>query len=203
MAVNGLRLYAVVLLDGGEDRLVAPDASVITFRDLGAIVRPAPFEAAPSDAEDVDRAVQLVRRLFRRTPVLPAPFGTVVKSAEQVKRWLEMNYIALSEGLHYVEGRCETRVHISANPAVRPVDGKVEILTTGAECFRDLRRHAVAAMITRQDAEAMTEAFLIPEDAWDEFAERVQSYAFRHEALAFRQTGPWPPYDFVRIDFDG
>jgi hypothetical protein len=201
--VSGLRLYAVVLVDGGEDKLVAPDASVIMFRDLGAIVRPAPFEATGGDPDDVERTAQLVSRLFRRTPVLPAPFGAVVKSAEQVKRWLEMNYIALSEGLHYVEGRCETRVHITPNPAVRPVDGKVEILTTGSECFRDLRRHAVAAMITRQEAEAMTEAFLIPEDAWDEFAERVRSHAFRHEALTFRQTGPWPPYDFVRIDFDG
>ena len=182
---------------------MAPEAAVIGYRDVGAVVRQAPFEAVGSDPEDLDRYGAIIHRLFRRTPVVPVPFGTVFRSADQVRRWLEMNYIALSEGLHYVEGRCETRVHIVANPAVRPVDGKVDVAAIGGECFRELRRHAIAALVTRQDADVMTAAFLITEDGWDEFAERVQAHAFRHEALAFRQTGPWPPYDFVRIDFQG
>lgn len=201
MAVTALRLYAVILVDGGEDRVVAPDATVIDYRDIGAIVRQAPYAPVEGDAEDFARYEQLIARLFRRTAVLPAPFGTVFRSADQIRRWLEMNYIALSEGLHYVEGRCETRLHIGPNPAVLPVEGKVDAQAVAADCFRVLRRYAVAALTMPQEDDVMRSAYLISEDGWDDFAEHIQEQAGRHEDLLFRQTGPWPPYDFVRIEF--
>jgi hypothetical protein len=35
----------------------------------------------------------------------------------------------------------------------------------------------------------------------DAFSERVQELRDEHPDLAVEQTGPWPPYDFVRITF--
>jgi hypothetical protein len=203
MAVSALRLYAVVLLDGGEERVVAPDAMVLRFRDLGAVVRQAPYAPPGDDAEDLARYEQIIARLFRRTAVLPAPYGTVFRSADQMRRWLDMNYIALSEGLHYVEGRCETRLHIAPNPAVLLVDGKIDTSAAAADSFRVLRRYAVAALTMPQEEGIMRSAYLIADDGWDDFAEHVQEQASRYEGLVFRQTGPWPPYDFVRIEFGG
>ncbi|MGH7720478.1 MAG: GvpL/GvpF family gas vesicle protein, partial [Gemmatimonadaceae bacterium] len=47
----------------------------------------------------------------------------------------------------------------------------------------------------------LSAAFLLPRDAWGEFSERVAELARHSDSLDFELTGPWPPYDFVRIDF--
>ena len=38
---------------------------------------------------------------------------------------------------------------------------------------------------------------------WQAFKDNVSKEAERQSALAFRVTGPWPPYDFVRMQFGG
>lgn len=176
---------------------------MVVDRELCAAVRQVPFAPPVHDAEEMARYERVVEVLFQHGAVLPAPFGTVFRSPEQVRRWLGMNTIALSEGLHYVEGRCETRVHMVRNPAVRPVEGPGEMAGVAAECFRALRRDAVAARTLRQDNEILSAAFLISDEEWEDFAEQVQEQAARHAELTFRQTGPWPPYDFVHIEFGG
>ena len=42
MAVGALRVYAVAALDGAIESL-APGTSLVPFRDIGAIVREAPY----------------------------------------------------------------------------------------------------------------------------------------------------------------
>ncbi|HEY9480112.1 MAG TPA: GvpL/GvpF family gas vesicle protein, partial [Gemmatimonadaceae bacterium] len=44
-------------------------------------------------------------------------------------------------------------------------------------------------------------AFLIQQDRWAEFAEQVREQALLRSEFIFAKTGPWPPYDFVRMDF--
>ena len=34
---------------------------------------------------------------------------------------------------------------------------------------------------------------------WVEFVERIEDYGAHHPSLTFDVTGPWPPYDFVRL----
>jgi hypothetical protein len=46
-------------------------------------------------------------------------------------------------------------------------------------------------------------SFLIDSQRWDSFNDTVSKEAQRQPALDFRVTGPWPPYDFVRMQFGG
>ena len=48
--------------------------------------------------------------------------------------------------------------------------------------------------------EVMGCAFLVQRASWTEFSAHVQEQAKRYDELEFEQTGPWPPYDFVRME---
>lgn len=211
MAVSGMALYGVALLPRENGGPGVPDCTIVRFRDLGALVRPSPYTRAEHAETEIERYRRVVDAAFARGAVLPAPCGTVFRSADQVRRWLAQNYIALSEGIHFVAGRCEARVHIIERPSLVPPQTAPEAAaaTTAAagpiasECFRLLRRTAVAAVPIRHgDARAvLSGAFLIEQDRWAEFVDRVQEQAQRYRELAFEQSGPWAPYDFVRMDF--
>lgn len=206
--LNGCRLYGVALLSrvNGSGFAGVPGVGVLRFRDIGALVQQAPYNRATAAQLDLGGHRDVIDRAFLAGTVLPAPCGTLFRGTEHVRRWLEQNYIALNEGIHFVVGRCEARVHISlrpggAPPAARDDSGDAE--GAAAECFRLLRRGAVATVSVppRGQSIILSSAFLIQQDRWGEFAEQVREQALRRSELAFEQTGPWPPYDFVRMDF--
>jgi Gas vesicle synthesis protein GvpL/GvpF len=202
MALTALKLFGVTLLDRESRAPISAEASLVAYRDLGALVKSAPFAPVAAGTAELSLYHRIVEDAFHRSAVLPAPIGVVFRSAEHVRQWLEQNYIALSEGIHFVVGRCETRVHITDaedSPTGTPADS----VTSATESFRLLRRAAVAAVPVRHEQEraVLSGAFLIDQDRWDEFAEQVQEQARRSDALHFEQTGPWPPYDFVRLEF--
>ena len=199
--MSAVRLYAVATL-GHAGRVAADGAQVIGYRELGALVAPGPFAPMEASEPDVAAYQRAVDAAFMRGAVLPAPYGTVFRSADQVRHWLEQNYIALLEGIHFVAGRCETRVHITAVSGTTETPAG-ELASTATECVRLLRRQAVATVPLRaeRNEEVLGGAFLIQQDRWAEFADQVQEQSRRHPELSFEQTGPWPPYDFVRLEF--
>ncbi|HVE79514.1 MAG TPA: GvpL/GvpF family gas vesicle protein [Gemmatimonadaceae bacterium] len=204
--MSALQLFGVALLDTHAHEIVppAPDTLVVAVRDLGAVVAAADYDApAPADAA-LERYREVVDAVFVRGAVLPAPPGTVFRSRDLVVRWLELHYHTLADGLAFVDERCEARVHI----ARRGLNGDPDDLaTTAAESVRALRRGAVAAVPLRADGRdervVMRAAFLVERERWAAFRELVASEQQRHAGLEFRQTGPWPPYDFVRMQFGG
>ena len=76
-----------------------------------------------------------------------------------------------------------------------------------AESLKLLRGQA-AATVTLPRAESDEEdgvvaraSFLIDTQRWQLFADTVSKESQRQPALDFHVTGPWPPYDFVRMQF--
>ena len=138
---------------------------------------------------------------FRDAAVLPAPCGTLFRGTEHVRRWLEQNYIALNEGIHFVAGRCEARVHVSLRAAEESLSeddaGTAELTAVVAV----LVAVAAVSLPLHVHSTILSGAFLVEQARWAEFAEQVRAQALRCPELLFAKTGPWPPYDFVRMDF--
>jgi hypothetical protein len=203
----GLRLVGVVHARDTE-RLAAldPELQAVAFRDVAVVARTATGRPAADEAASLahHRDVALLARL---TTVVPAPPATQFRSAGAVRQWLELHASALEEALAHVEGRVMARVtacrdleNASSDPDVLPPSA------AAAESFRVLRRHAVAAVAiaggTAGDGTTIaTEAFLVDRVQWDAFATEVVAEDERSPGLALRLTGPWPPYDFVRLQF--
>ncbi len=215
-----MRLFGITALDAGEPaRSLAPNTQVIAFRDIGAIVADTPHARPAVSPDDVAAFRAAVESVFATQAIVPAPAGVVFRGRDAVARWLELHYVTLSDALAYVEGRAVGRVHISrVGGNVTVSDGRTEEMAVdvdaiAAESFRVLRRHAVA-LITMRGQAAVTGAasgsgsssgasFLIDRERWRFFEDVVAEEGRRDPELRFQLTGPWPPYDFVRMQFGG
>ena len=165
-------------------------------------------------AEDNHAAVDEMAKYLRvleeanaHSAVLPAPPGTVFQSQSILTRWLELHYFTLTEALAVVEGHAAARVSITTQS--RPDDGEAQksFAALAAESLKMLRGQAAAtvtlpkAVGDEEDGVVARASFLIDSQRWQTFKDTVSKEAQRQTALDFQVTGPWPPYDFVRMQF--
>lgn len=212
--MSPVRLYAVAAFEGHAAPSLPGAGNPVVFRDLVALTADTP-SARPSIAPgDLDAHRAAVAAAFAQHPVLPAPPGTVFRTGDSLMRWLELHYVTLRDALSFVEGRAEARVHVARRahgaPGARGEELAIDIDAVANDAFRVLRRHAVASVALRTtgaesapDAAAASAAFLVERDRWRTFEDVVAEEARRDPELIFRLTGPWPPYDFVSMEFGG
>lgn len=200
-----LRVYGVVLQDGqGAPKLPAGTVAH-GMRELAAIAEAtdSPAGGRNSDTPEIERHLGVVEELFAQDAVLPTPVGTTFDSADVLQRWMELHYVALSDALAWVENRVGARVHITRAMASER-DAGSDLAAIGAEIVKTLRRHAVSSVPLRNEAVTgivLTAAYLVERELWDEFKDAVEDARERHPLVKVELTGPWPPYDFVRLQF--
>ena len=202
-----LRVYGVVMQDGHAPPRLPESVKLLPLRELAAVTEEGDFTLKEADAEMIERHDEVVRTMFEQDAVLPAPVGTVFRSAEVLQRWMELHYVALSDALAWVEGRVAARVHITrAKARGNDKEAGSDLAAIGAEVTRSLRRHAVSAVPLRNEEVTgivLTAAYLVERELWSEFGDAVEEQAERHQLVKVELTGPWPPYDFVRMQFGG
>ena len=207
--MTSLRLFAITALEDDSPGSPAPGVQVVAFRDLDAIVAPAPYEVASRDVHDVELHRDVIASLFTRFPVLPAPYGVAFESDHVLQRWLEVHYYTLSDALRFVEDRIGARLYVSERETLLDSEitaGKTDVPAISTEVFRVLRHHSVASSTLRASnggGQRTAGTFLVERDSWPAFSSVVAEESRRHPSLLFRLTGPWPPYDFVRLQFGG
>jgi hypothetical protein len=201
-----LMLHGIVFTEG----TAAPTLDGVThvaFRDLTAVVNETEYELQLPDDASLRAHHEIIGAVAKRGSVLPAPPGTIFRTRQSLEQWLELHYVALTDALAFVDDRVEARVY------VRKPEGDTEERETGtdlaavaADTFKVLRRQAVASITLRTEhvtGVAIAGAFLVERELWDEFAHDVEEEHRRHDDLNVTLTGPWPPYDFIRMQFGG
>ena len=108
-------------------------------------------------------------------------------------------------GRHGRGTRDHGRVHVAREEgrAVERDTGS-DVAAAAAESLRLLRRHAVVAVPLKSEQVTgivHSSAFLIDKELWDEFVAAVDDQRKRNPRLTLELTGPWPPFDFVRMQF--
>jgi hypothetical protein len=131
----------------------------------------------------------------------------VFRTPEALQRWMELHYVALSDALAYVEDRAGARVHIlRADRSAAAPDAGTDLAAAAADCMRSLRRQAVAGLPLRTEhltGIVLSSAFLVEREAWKDFTAAVRRQGAEHSGFRVQLTGPWPPYDFVRLELGG
>lgn len=103
---RGLRFFGVIDADDATRReLETQGVTLVAFRDLAAVVQPAPYARATPDDDDLNEYVRIVDAMAEHGPVVPAPVGTVFRNESVLARWLEIHYATLHEALGIVERR--------------------------------------------------------------------------------------------------
>lgn len=194
--LDGLYLYGVIRTRGRRGRARADDDAVssVRYRDLEALVRPAPYAIPAIDDAGLQDHHRALDAAMRRATVLPAPFGMVFHGRRAILRFLEDQYIVLDEGLSFLDGHWEMRLHIVGDQEI----GSVRHMAS--QLYSDLRRLARAAIPLPAEApRLLSAAFLVEKNGWIRFVEESEDLNRAHPELVFDVTGPWPPYDFVDI----
>jgi len=209
-AVTSLRLYGVAAVESGQVASLAAGTSLVHFRALAAIVEPSPYAVATPNDDEMAKYLHVLEDAHSRGTVLPAPPGTVFQSENTLLRWLELHYFTLTEALAVVEGHAAARVSITTSHGKNgDQDAQRSFAALAADSLRLLRGQA-AATVTLPKADGDDEdgvvaraSFLVDSQRWQMFNDSVAKEAKRQPALDFKVTGPWPPYDFVRMQFGG
>lgn len=202
--MSALRLFGVAASEGGTPAPLPDGVQLVPFRDLAAVVVEAPFAPGAGDARETESHLAVVTGISASRPILPAPVGVVFQSRDVMTRWMELHYVALSEGLAFVEGRVVARVHMRSRDDSVLEEARSDLAAVATESFRQLRRQAVAALpvkATHRSDELLSGAFLVEEERWQTFADAVGEEESRQGVLELEMTGPWPPFDFVRMQF--
>jgi len=192
-----LRLHAITVHEGPVTNLLPAGIATLPVRELMALVAEAPYTRVAPDPEDAVRVGAILDGVAARRALLPAPYGTVFRGRDALERWMELHYVALCDALAFVEDRAAVRVHVR-----KQGDVEGDAMALADTIFRGLRRRAVAAvLIGGGDDVVATSAFLVERDLWGAFEDGVQEEARRFPTLDVSLSGPWAPYDFVRLQF--
>ncbi len=210
--MSPVRLFALTSADTADVAPLPAGTQGVAFRDLAAVVQEVGFVRAQLATADLVEHQRVVDAIFAERPVVPAPPGLVFPGRDGLARWLELHYVVLSDALSFLEGRGEARVHVERVPmtpahGVPSVDALApDVSAAAGDAFRLLRKHAAASIVMRppEDRPATALAsFLVEREQWARFEEAVLEQARQDPELRYRLTGPWPPYDFVRMQFGG
>jgi hypothetical protein len=196
---KGLYLYGIVRARAwrGKERRKEGAVQRVRYRDLEALVREVPYTIPEDSSRAVDEHQRTVEMVMRRTTVLPAPFGIVFKGRRPLIKMMQDQYLVLDEGLSLLDGHWELRLHITAK-AVGDVEDNLSDVAMAV--YSELRRFARAAVPFPNEGKSLVSAaFLVDRTTWVEFIERIEDFDAQYFDLGFDVTGPWPPYDFVRV----
>jgi hypothetical protein len=211
--LEALRLYGVAAVESNAVRSLAEGTTIIPFRLLGAVVAPAKYSRVSVNEEEVGEYTRILEEVQSSTAVLPAPPGTVFRTRDSLARWLELHYFTLTQAIGVVEGHSEARVTITKSANVDAKDATSDemkehtkqLAAVASDSMRVLRGQATATItlpVSEEDTTVVAQAsFLVDMERWALFSELVAKEDQRHTDLDFRLSGPWPPYDFVRMEF--
>lgn len=202
-----LRVYGIIMQDGHHPPRLPEGLKLHAMRELAAVTEEADFAMREVDERAIARHAEVVAAMFEQDAILPMPVGAVFRSEQVLQRWMELHYVSLSDGLAWVEGRQAARVHITRAQA-RNGDKEAgsDLAAIAAEVTRSLRRHAVASVPLRNEEVTgivLTAAYLVERELWAEFVDAVDEERDKHQLVKIELTGPWPPYDFVRLQLGG
>jgi hypothetical protein len=210
MAQNtvALRLYGVAAVESGHAMSLAEGTTLVHYRALAAIVEPSPYAVSKLEDGEMQKYLTVLEEAQAHSAVLPAPPGTIFQSQPTLTRWLELHYFTLTEALSVIDGHAAARVSVTSQ-GKQQEDSRKSFAALAAESLRLLRSQA-AATVTLPKADGDEEegvlaraSFLVDTQRWEAFKDTVSKEAQRQDSLDFEVTGPWPPYDFVRMQFGG
>lgn len=206
---EALQLFGLIPHDASQSARV-PGAELVPLREVAAVARLSPYTRLDATSDAIAEYRRVVEDSFRDHPVVPAPFGTVFRSRDSLLHWMELHYGALVDALGFVHDRAMVRLRVV--PHALPAEQLTETIelratdfeTTVFDSFRFLKRNAVACVTFNPQsatARAVEASFLVDRDKWLTFEEAVREERLRLPELEIEQSGPWPPYDFVRLQF--
>jgi|KBSMisStaDraftv2_1062788.scaffolds.fasta_scaffold81824_3 hypothetical protein len=173
-----------------------PRIEEIRSDDICAVVSRVPREPIAATREHLLAHERVNRAVLADRTVIPMAFGTQCRSREDVAQVLRSGYDAFSEALEQMNGKLEFGLQ-----GYRHGDTAAGTDRAVPEILRQLGDVSLASRLNAPfgPGMVMNAAFLVQRSGEAGFDHGVREISQRYPDLMFKRSGPWPPYNFVRI----
>lgn len=211
-----MRLVAYAIADADPDAIegIGLDGQPLTEIEHGGLAlvvsRHGPWRPEPT-GEMLWRYEEIIERLMRRRPILPARFGSVLADEAEAQAALRDRYEELRQRLELVRGAVELGVRGSwVDEPTRPparsgteymlgqldVRRRAQRFAEQVDPLRPLARSSKVKVLPRPSVPLLA-AYLVDRDRTQEFMELAAELDAAFEEGQLACTGPWPPYSFA------
>lgn len=155
--VDGLYLYCIADTKDasklGNIGLYEKPVFTINYKDLGAVVSMIPFKEVPPNVNEINWHQRVVEASRENWATLPVRFGTIFKSDDGVKKYLEKSYKDLHIKIAKFKNKDEygikvifdkddlskLKLQIDENNEIKKIKEEMESAGTGTSYFLKLR----------------------------------------------------------------
>jgi gas vesicle protein GvpL/GvpF len=164
--------------------------------DICAVVSRVPREPIAATREHLLAHERVNRAVLADRTVIPMSFGMQCRSRQDVAELLRSGYDAFFEALEQMDGKLEFGLQ-----GYRHGDAAAGADRAVPEILRQLGDVSLASRLNAPfgTGMVMNAAFLVQRSGAAGFDHGVREISQRYPDLMFKRSGPWPPYNFVRI----
>lgn len=178
----GIDKNSVYAMDYEDVSVVVSDCS-----DLN----PQPSEENAKIHENVIKEI-----VINSNGVVPMAFGMIFANEKILKSIIKTTYKAVKNALNAVEGKLELGVRVVAKEGAENRNGiSDEIFSILKEKSEETKKGSLVS-----DRLILNGYFLVKKDRVGEFSNTVEELESKYPNLKFLYSGPWAPYNFVKIN---
>lgn len=172
----------------------------IKFKDIWVLTSPYPNLHPMVKEDEVMYHANILKKIAKRTAVIPMSFGTVFKNQEILEAVLEKSYYVIKDTLEGIRGKIELGVKVLKNQNSDDTYDKL-----ASEILEPLNKLSVKSVQGDRFSERLllNHSFLVEKSRFSEFSEKIGELEMNNKDLKFVYTGPWPPYSFINIKIAG
>jgi hypothetical protein len=206
-AEEGRYVYCIIPWEGNHSRLSFGNLGIegsgevyaIPCGDVAAVVSNAPFKEYVLTEENAHTHNQVITLVMEEYPVLPMAFGMVFKNEAVLKGMLQRLRGDLRRSLEEVEGKVELGIKV-----ILPKGAEIDEDALASE-IKVLRELAAQCKLGKRFSRRLilNAFYLVAKEKVGAFLGAAKALEEKFKQLRVQCTGPWPPFNFVKIKVGG
>lgn len=173
----------------------------IPYKDISAVVNDTPLTEYQPSEENIKIHNEVVNRVMKECTLIPMAFGMAFKDKNVLLSVLEKSYDAIKKTLELLENKVELGLKIILSKELMEQLDDERKNQLSNYVFESIKKNAVESANGKLFSERLllNASFLVEKDKVEEFSKEIDKIE-KMLAPKIQYTGPWPPYNFVKIN---
>lgn len=204
---KGKYVYCIIPYNGerwsfGNVGIGNAEVYTIPFKDVTAVISDSPLQDYTLREDYVRTHENVIRQVMENHTVVPMAFGMVFADGETLSSVLERVYETIKRAIELLKNRIELGVKVILPKDMADSFDDEKRKQYVSDILESLNKKAVQSVNGELFSErlVLNASFLIDKANMNDFSEEVGRLEEKYGELKFQYTGPWPPYNFVKVD---
>lgn len=173
----------------------------IPYKAISTVVSDTPLTGYQPTEENIKIHNEVINLVMKEHSLIPMAFGMVFKDKEVLLSVLEKSYEAIKKTLALLDNKVELGIKIVLNKELMELLDEERKSQFASYIFESLKKRAIESVNGKLFSERLllNASFLVEKNKVEEFSKEVDKLKGML-APKVQYTGPWPPYNFVKIN---